>query len=177
MSDEDEEITTKTMLRSKGVVVDGEAPESDEEEDTDRDSLTAVPSSSLSSKSNSSSSLLKSLFPLSTTSDVGSSRVKRSLLTKYSGLLHRRLFDSNMQLRKQLIDLSHFPYKSSLKEMQLLTNNMMKTRTILSESSSALFRLKDTMIKSNKIADNILAVNGINNANVEVESFHSDMTP
>lgn len=154
MSDEDEEITTKTILKRKGVVVEGEAPESDEELEDNRQSMTS--SSSSSPNKSSSSSLFRSLFPMADLGSSSSSRRPSAPLTKYPGLLHRKLFDRNLELSKQLVDLTLMPHKTSLEELKSLKHSMLRTGSVLSESSASLVKMKDTMIRANILTDSLL---------------------
>ena len=190
-SEEDEELTTKTILKKTGVVFEGEAPESDEEDNVVAEGIQleddlslrshdlnarlkfngsrSSSNSSLSSAVKSSSSgLLRSLFSVSLIRGEGLSEgSNRQPLTKYPGLLHRKLFDKNLMLRKQLVNLSLYPYNKSAKDMQSLTQDMIKTQKILSETSAHLDQLKEIIVRSNINVDQILESDFIRDISVE----------
>jgi len=76
-------------------------------------------------------------------------------LTKYPGLLHRKLFDLNLLLRKQLVDVSLFPYKSSGKRVQSLTHDMFISHRAIKQSATDLENLKHVMERSLFLMENI----------------------
>ncbi|XP_076372536.1 biogenesis of lysosome-related organelles complex 1, subunit 3 isoform X3 [Tachypleus tridentatus] len=132
-SDEDFEVSTimskpeqcsKPIMSQQGIVVSGEAPESDDEERTSP--VTEEPSDLGLSKHGSKRQLLKDD---SDTSDISSTKSDDCL--KYNTLLHKKLGERNISMQKHIAQLICLPYESAGKEINNITQQLLKSQDLV----------------------------------------------
>ncbi|XP_076372534.1 biogenesis of lysosome-related organelles complex 1, subunit 3 isoform X2 [Tachypleus tridentatus] len=157
-SDEDFEVSTimskpeqcsKPIMSQQGIVVSGEAPESDDEERTSP--VTEEPSDLGLSKHGSKRQLLKDD---SDTSDISSTKSDDCL--KYNTLLHKKLGERNISMQKHIAQLICLPYESAGKEINNITQQLLKSQDLVQELASSMRKVTNDMFQLEDRLDAVL---------------------
>ncbi|XP_042910108.1 biogenesis of lysosome-related organelles complex 1 subunit 3 isoform X2 [Parasteatoda tepidariorum] len=117
-----------------GIVISGEASESDDEIDTHH----AIP---LSASDLSVSPSWEKNFtePSEKTSSAGSST------TQHNTLLHKKLREKNQVLRKNIVELVTQPYESASKEIHNISQQLIKSQLLVQELRNTIRRLTNDL--------------------------------
>ncbi|XP_023236469.1 biogenesis of lysosome-related organelles complex 1 subunit 3-like [Centruroides sculpturatus] len=143
-SDEDVEVShfmsppdmRKTPLFLQGIVVSGEASESDEEICSGPTSASyATGEQNFDLRCSSSESVEKMDIP------------KFEERLRYNTLLHRKLREKNQSLHKNLIEMACQPYQSAAKEIGSISQQLIKSQILVQEVSSTLRRLTNDLFQ------------------------------
>ncbi|XP_022252078.1 biogenesis of lysosome-related organelles complex 1 subunit 3-like [Limulus polyphemus] len=157
-SDEDFEVSTimskpeqssKPVMSQQGIVVSGEAPESDEEE---RTSPVIEETSDLAlSKHRRTRHLLKDD---SDTSDISSTKSDDCL--KYNTLLHKKLRERNISMQKHVEQLIYLPYESAGREINSITQQLLKSQDLVQELASSMRKVTNDLFQLEDRLDAVL---------------------
>ncbi|GBL90453.1 hypothetical protein AVEN_179389-1 [Araneus ventricosus] len=112
-----------------GIVISGEASESDEEIDTHQ----ALP------QSGSDFSISESWGRSS--AELGEKDSSRDSSVQYNTLLHKKLREKNLMLRKNLVELVTQPYESASKEIHTISQQLIKSQLLVQELRNTIRRL------------------------------------
>ncbi|GIY58001.1 hypothetical protein CEXT_256781, partial [Caerostris extrusa] len=112
-----------------GIVISGEASESDEEIDTHH----ALP--------------LSSDFSSVTLGEIPQSQERKILLdsSQYNTLLHKKLKEKNLMLRKNVVELVTQPYESASKEIHTISQQLIKSQLLVQELRNTIRRLTNDL--------------------------------
>ncbi|XP_041354171.1 biogenesis of lysosome-related organelles complex 1 subunit 3-like isoform X2 [Gigantopelta aegis] len=129
----------------QGVVVSGEAPESDEEVDTSNQNNQELPVLKVDfQKCETDQAIDPSKLPTLETTRMVTSR------PKYDTLLHRKLREKNLAFHHHLVEIGSQAYLSSAKQLQNITQNLLKSHKAIQDIShnmrlltNDLFHLED----------------------------------
>lgn len=119
---------------SHGIVVSGEASESDEELDSRPVSDLPSPGSDFSPS--------ESWERQSGSDTLDPSRDER---LRYNTLLHRKLWEKNQALRKDLVEIACQPYQTASKEIHTISQQLIKSQLLVQDVSSTLRRLTNEL--------------------------------
>ncbi|GIX69845.1 hypothetical protein CDAR_17861 [Caerostris darwini] len=116
-----------------GIVISGEASESDEEIDTHH----ALP------QSGSDFSISESWGRNS--SEPGEKDSSRDFSSQYNTLLHKKLKEKNLMLRKNVVELVTQPYESASKEIHTISQQLIKSQLLVQELRNTIRRLTNDL--------------------------------
>ncbi|GFS34584.1 hypothetical protein NPIL_28811 [Nephila pilipes] len=116
-----------------GIVISGEASESDEEIDTHQ----ALP------QSGSDFSISESWGRSS--AEPGDKDSSRESSIQYNTLLHKKLREKNLMLRKNLVELVTQPYESASKEIHTISQQLIKSQLLVQELRNTIRRLTNDL--------------------------------
>lgn len=126
-------VPGRLMSSQVATVVSGEASESDDED--------ATYSGTSGSRHTSQASSLDDSF------DVTSAGRRFSEPSHYNTLLHRKLRERNLSLRKNLTDMACQPYQNAAKEIAGITQSLIRSQQLVQEVSTTLRRLTNELFQ------------------------------
>ncbi|RWS04656.1 biogenesis of lysosome-related organelles complex 1 subunit 3-like protein [Dinothrombium tinctorium] len=151
-SDSDEEINTSNAA----VVVLGEAPESDEE----IEERTADEEIDLNDDRNH----LSPPTPTPETNTASADGYRRGVTQdycdnalKYDTLLHKKLREKNELLKQELLNIACLPYNNATKEINSITQQLVKSQKLVQNVSSSLRRVSKELYQLENALDSIRA--------------------
>ncbi|XP_054713440.1 biogenesis of lysosome-related organelles complex 1 subunit 3-like [Uloborus diversus] len=116
-----------------GIVISGEASESDEEIDTHHALPQSASDFSISDWGKSSAEL------------PGKDATREGSSVQYNTLLHKKLREKNQGLRKNIVELVTQPYESASKEIHTISQQLIKSQLLVQELRNTIQRLTNDL--------------------------------
>lgn len=144
-SDEDVEVShfmsppeIRTPMFLQGIVVSGEASESDEE-------ICSGPTNDSYTSEERNYEDLMQQSSIENIDKIEISRLDERL--RYNTLLHRKLRERNQSLHKNLVEIACQPYQSASKEIGSISQQLVKSQLLVQDVSSTLRRLTNELFQ------------------------------